>query len=207
MYLWNRQFVVDPGKFFEGGAGIVEVTEYLNSMGTHKSDVWLPAMVGTVGTVGVTTRTESLALFDEERSAAFSDAGFQEMAGRVGNCLAANPEDTMWRIAHVAGERGDVPAVSSVVNWDAHPAELEGSIGFAIGMAEFQHELNGTTVVVGTSQWGRPNAVSMILNYDSIAEFEAASDAVLAEGSFLERLKGAVGRPETIQSGVMRRIT
>ena len=207
MYLWNRQFVVDPGQFFEGVAGIVEVTEYLNSTGSHKSDVWLPTLVGTVGTVGLTTRVESLAAFEQERSAAFSDAEFQEMAGRVGSCLAANPEDTMWRIAHVAGERGDVPAVSSVVNWDVHPAELEGSIGFAIGMADFQHELNGTTVVVATSQWGRPNAVNMILNYDSIAEFEAASDAVLAEGSFLERLKGAVGRPETIQSGVMRRIT
>ena len=49
--------------------------------------------------------------------------------------------------------------------------------------------------------------MNMIFNYDSIAEFEAASDAVLTEECFLERLKGAVGRPETIQSGVMRRIT
>ena len=89
---------------------------------------------------------------------------------------------------------------------DVHPAELEGSIGFALGMADFQHELNVATVV-GASPWGRPNAVNMIFNYDSIAEFEAASDAVLTEESFLERLKGAVGRPETIQSGVMRRIT
>jgi len=30
---------------------------------------------------------------------------------------------------------------------DVHPAELEGSIGFALGMADFQHELNVTTVV------------------------------------------------------------
>jgi hypothetical protein len=55
--------------------------------------------------------------------------------------------------------------------------------------------------------WGTPNGITMIASYDSVAEFEAASDAIQAEGSFLDRMEaGAVGRAETIQSWVMRRI-
>lgn len=78
----------------------------------------------------------------------------------------ANPEHALWKIVHVAGERGEVPRVS----------------------------------VVGTSQWGRPNAVNMVINYDSVADFEASSNDIQAEGSFLERRKGAGGRPDSIES-------
>jgi hypothetical protein len=55
--------------------------------------------------------------------------------------------------------------------------------------------------------WGTPNGVTMVTNYDSLTDFETASDAIQEEGSFLDRLEGSVGRPETIQTWVMRRIT
>ena len=206
MYLWNRQFVVNPGRFFEGLSAIMEASAYTNSNLTYKTDVWTPALVGTVGAVGISSRVDDLAAFDEERTAMMSDPGFQEIAGRVGSCLAANPEDTLWKIVHVAGERGEVPGVSAIVTWNADPADLEASIGFAVEMAEYQNGVHGKPVVVGTSQWGRPNAVNMVMNYDSVADFEAASNAIQAEGSFLERLKGAVGRPDSIESWVMRRV-
>jgi len=61
--------------------------------------------------------------------------------------------------------------------------------------------------LVGSSMWGTPNGVTMVTNYDSLTDFETASDAIQEEGSFLDRLEGSVGRPETIQTWVMRRIT
>jgi hypothetical protein len=48
--------------------------------------------------------------------------------------------------------------------------------------------------------WGTPNGVTMVTNYDSLTDFETASDAIQEEGSFLDRLEGSVGRPETIQT-------
>ena len=43
--------------------------------------------------------------------------------------------------------------------------------------------------------------------YDSIADFEAGSNAVQAEGTFLDRMESAVGIAESGQSWLMRRIT
>ncbi len=207
MYLWNRQFMVSPSKFFEGLGAITEAVAYTNANTAFPMDVWMPASVGTIGAVGLSARVDDFATFADEQAGRMADPEFQRLAGAVGPCLAQNPEDLLMRIVHVAGDRGDVPAVSSLVSWQAHPADLKNSIGFAVGMADYQHGVHGNTVVVGSSMWGTPNGVTMVTNYDSVADFEAASDAIQEEGSFLDRLEGAVGRPETIQTWVMRRIT
>jgi len=111
------------------------------------------------------------------------------------------------RIVHVAGERGDVPAVSSLVSWQTHPADLRASLTHAVGMADYLHGVHGAVTSVGSSAWGTPNGIVVVSGYDSIADFEAASNAVQAEGTFLDRMESAVGIAESIQSWVMRRIT
>jgi hypothetical protein len=207
MYLWNRQFVVSPARFWEGLEAISTAVAYSNSNSDYDFNIWLPAGVGTLGAVGISSQVVDFAPFADEMAARAADPEFQALGSAIGPCLAQNPEDILNRIAHVAGDRGDVPAVSALIGWQAHPADLKKAIGFAVEMAEYQHGVHGHTVAVGTSMWGTPNGITMIASYDSVAEFEAASDAIQAEGSFLDRMEaGAVGRAETIQSWVMRRI-
>ncbi len=208
MYLWNRQFMFSPERFFEGIEALSAAIAYANTNSDYDFDIWMPAGVGTLGAAGVSSRVAEFAPFADDMAARAADPEFQALGRAIGPCLAQNPEDVLNRIVHVAGERGDVPAVSALIGWQAHPADLKKSIGFAVEMAEHQHGVHGQTVVVGSSMWGTPNGVMMVANYDSVAEFEEASNAIQAEGSFLDRMEaGAIGRAETIQSWVMRRVT
>ena len=207
MYLWNRQFFVSPARFFEGLEAISEAVAYSNANSDYDFDVWVPAGVGTLGAVGISSRMAEFAPFADEMALRGADPEFQALGGAIGPCLAQNPEDILSRIVHVAGERGDVPAVSSLVSWQTHPADLRASLTHAVGMADYLHGVHGAVTSVGSSAWGTPNGIVVVSGYDSIADFEAASNAVQAEGTFLDRMESAVGVAESIQSWVMRRIT
>ncbi len=207
MYLWNRQFYIDTGRWAEGVAALMAATEIINEKSEYHSDVWMPASVGPPNVLGISARLERYAPFAEERAAMLSEPDILASIAAAGPCITS-VQDFLTRIVHTAGERGDVPVVCSMVNWQAHPADLKKALVFAIELADYQHSVGGQTVVVGSSVWGQPNGITMIGNFDSLADFESASDAIQAEGSFLDRLEaGAVGMAETIQTWVMRRAT
>ncbi len=206
MYLWNRRFTLDTGRWAEGVGAIMASVEVVNSKSSHPVDAWMPASVGAPNTMALSARAEAFAPFAEENAARLSDPDVLAVISTAGPCIT-EVEDTLARIVHVAGERGDVPAVFSAVSWQAHPHDLGSAIGFAIEMADHLHGVHGHPVIVGTSQWGRPNGLVMGTSYASLAEFEAASDAIVAEGSFFDRIQSAVGMAETIESAVMRRVT
>ncbi len=206
MYLWNRQFILDPGRWAEGVGAILAAVEVINSKSDHHVDAWAPASVGAPNAIGLSARVEAYAPFAEANAERLADPDVLSAVAAVGPCLIS-VEDRLSRIVHVAGDRGDVPSVFSAIGWQAHPSDLKASLGFAVQMADFMHSVHGHAVFVGASQWGMPNGLVMGTSFDSLAEFEAASDAVQTEGSFLDRLEGAIGRAETIESWVMRRVT
>ena len=128
MYLWNRQFFLSPARFWEGLEAISEAVAYSNTNSDYDFDVWVPAGVGTLGAVGISSRVAEFAPFADEMALRGADPEFQALGSAIGPCLAENPQDLLSRIVHVAGERGDVPAVSSLVSWQAHPADLRLSL-------------------------------------------------------------------------------
>ena len=63
MYLWNRQFFLSPARFWEGLEAISEAVTYSNAHSDYDFDVWLPAGVGTLGAVGISSRVAEFAPF------------------------------------------------------------------------------------------------------------------------------------------------
>ncbi|MBR13093.1 MAG: hypothetical protein CL442_08145 [Acidimicrobiaceae bacterium] len=206
MYLWNRQITFDLGRWAEGVATTLAAVELFNSKSATHTDAWMPASVGAPNVMGLSSRLEAFAPFAEERAGLLADPDVLAAVAASGPCVT-EVEDRLSRIIHVAGERGDVPAVFSAVAWQAHPHDLRAAVAWATEMADHVHAVHGHPVFVGASQWGLPNGLILGTSYDSLAEFEAAGDAIQAEGSFLDRIERSAGMAETIQSWVMRRVT
>ena len=206
MYLWNRRFTLDTGRWAEGVGAIMASIEVINSKSSHPVDAWMPASVGAPNTMALSARAEAFAPFAEENAARLGDPDVLAAISAAGPCIT-EVEDTLARIVHVAGDRGDVPAVFSGVSWQAHPHDLKAAIGWAVEMADHLNGVHGHPVIVGASQWGIPNGLMMGTSYGSLAEFEVASDAIQAEGSFLDRIQSSAGMADTLQSAVMRRVT
>ncbi|MBI03856.1 MAG: hypothetical protein CL468_07465 [Acidimicrobiaceae bacterium] len=208
MLLWNRQLTISPDSFNAGMAGMVDAVTHVNSVSDYEFALWAPVL-GTFGRVGISSRCEDFGPFaDEMAERGVQDDAFRAKIDAVGPCMAGNPEDTLWQILHIAGEMGALPNVLTYIRWQAAPSQLMAAVEFATGMADFSSGITGATTTVSACQWGYPNGIGLITGYDSVSAQQAASIAVGADSGFAERLAASadIGRPETIETGVLRRI-
>jgi len=208
MFLWNRQLTIRPDSFKAGVAALVDGVAHVNSVSDYEFSLWAPVL-GTLGQFGVSARCEDFGPFaDEMAERGASDEVFGAKLDAMGSCMAGNPQDTLWDVLHVAGEMGDTPNVCAVVRWQAAPHQLMSAIQFGIGMADYVSGISGSTTTVSATNYGYPNGICLITAYDSVADFQTASLAVNADGGFAELLAASesVGRPETIESVLIRRI-
>jgi hypothetical protein len=208
MLLWNRQLTISPDSLNAGMAGMMDAITHVNSVSDYEFALWAPVL-GTFGRVGISARCEDFGPFaDEMAERGAQDEAFRAKVDAVGPCMAGNPEDTLWQILHVAGEMGVLPNVLTYIRWQAAPSQLMVAIEFAAGMADFSSGVTGATTTVSACQWGYPNGIGLITGYDSVSAQQAASTAVGADSGFAERLAASadIGRPETIETGVLRRI-
>ena len=208
MLLWNRQLTISPDSFNAGMAGMVDAVTHVNSVSDYEFALWAPVL-GTFGRVGISSRCEDFGPFaDEMAERGVQDDAFRAKIDAVGPCMAGNPEDTLWQILHIAGEMSALPNVLTYIRWQAAPSQLMAAVEFATGMADFSSGITGATTTVSACQWGYPNGIGLITGYDSVSAQQAASIAVGADSGFAERLAASadIGRPETIETGVLRRI-
>jgi hypothetical protein len=208
MLLWNRQLTISPDSFNAGMAGMVDAVTHVNSVSDYEFALWAPVL-GTFGRVGISSRCEDFGPFaDEMAERGVQDEAFRAKIDAVGPCMAGNPEDTLWQILHIAGEMGALPNVLTYIRWQAAPSQLMAAVEFATGMADFSSGITGATTTVSACQWGYPNGIGLITGYDSVSAQQRASIAVGADSGFAERLAASadIGRPETIETGVLRRI-
>ena len=208
MFLWNRQITIEPDSLNAGVAGLVDGVTHVNSVSDYEFSLWAPVL-GTLGQFGVSARCEDFGPFaDEMAERGASDDAFRAKMEAMGSWIAENPQDTLWNVLHVAGEMGDVPNVCAVVRWQAAPHQIMSAIQFGIGMADYASGISGSTTTVSASNYGYPNGICLITAYDSVSDFQKASLAVNADGGFAELLAASesVGRPETIESALIRRI-
>jgi len=208
MLLWNRQLTISPDSFNAGMAGMVDAVTHVNSVSDYEFALWAPVL-GTFGRVGISSRCEDFGPFaDEMVERGVQDEAFRAKIDAVGPCMAGNPEDTLWQILHIAGEMGALPNVLTYIRWQAAPSQLMAAVEFATGMADFSSGITGATTTVSACQWGYPNGIGLITGYDSVSAQQTASIAVGADSGFAERLAASadIGRPETIETGVLRRI-
>jgi len=208
MLLWNRQLTISPDSFNAGMAGMVDAVTHVNSVSDYEFALWAPVL-GTFGRVGISSRCEDFGPFaDEMAERGVQDEAFRAKIDAVGPCMAGNPEDTLWQILHIAGEMGALPNVLTYIRWQAAPSQLMAAVEFATGMADFSSGITGATTTVSACQWGYPNGIGLITGYDSVSAQQTASIAVGADSGFAERLAASadIGRPETIETGVLRRI-
>ena len=208
MFLWNRQITIEPDSLNAGVAGLVDAVTHVNSVSDYEFSLWAPVL-GTLGQFGISARCEDFGSFaDEMAERGASDEAFRAKMDAMGSSIAENPQDTLWNVLHVAGEMGDVPNVCAVARWQAAPHQMMSAIQFGIGMADYMSGISGSTTTVSASNHGYPNGIGLITAYDSVSDFQKASLAANADGGFAELLAASegVGRPETIESVLIRRI-
>ena len=207
VYLYNRQLTLRPDSLRAGSAALVDAVTHLNANSSNQFALWQGLLGAPVGTFGASCRVESYSDFTDEVGRIYAeDEAYVDKVETLGTHLVDSPEDSLWSVAHVAGEMGDVPNVISAVRWQTEAKDFPAGIAFATEMADFFNSLHGATVSVSTSIWGVPFGIGLLTAYDSVAHFEESTAASQADPSFRDRLTRAVAIPASNQHGVMRRI-
>ena len=210
MQIWNRVFLMEPGRQAEATGALVAVHEAINAVSDYGYNLW-ETVVGTQGEYGASALVPDIEAFTS--GALMHDDADGEalgaLAAAVNDCVDERSEDSFWNVAHVLGEWSEVPAYVTNI-FHRPPLEQLGPLaGASIGVAERFHEVTGAPITVCTSVMGTGPSVRLIVGWDSLADWAAETARGMTDSGFQERLGTAAAIPGVTlmaESNVMRRL-
>ena len=164
--IWNRGFLMDPGRQAEATGALVAVTEAINAVSDYGYNLW-ETVVGTQGEYGGSALVPDIEAFNSG-ALMHDDAdgeALSALAAAVNDCVGERPEDSFWNVAHVLGEWSEVPAYVTNILHRPPLSQLGPLTGASIGVAERFHEVTGAPITVCTSVMGTGPTVRLIVGW------------------------------------------
>ena len=210
MKLWNRVFLMDPGRQGEASAALVAAHEAINVMSDYGYNLW-ETVVGTQGEYGASALVPDIDAFESGESI-HADADLETMGplvAAVNDCVSSRPEDSFWDVSHTVGDWSETPAFVTNVIHRAPLPQMGPLTGMAIGVADQLHDVTNTPIIVCTSVMGTGPSVRLILGWDSLGGWSDGTARGMADPGFQERIGVAAALPGVTllaESNVMRRL-
>tara|TARA_B100000029_G_scaffold129396_1_gene122878 strand:- start:209 stop:844 length:636 start_codon:yes stop_codon:yes gene_type:complete len=208
--LWNRVFLMDPGRQGEATAALVAAHEAVNAASDYGYNLW-ETVVGPQGQYGGSALVPDVEAFTS--GALMHDDADVEQLARLGSAVNGlvdgRPEDSYWDVRHVLGDWSETPAYATNVIHHAPLPQLGALTGVAIGVAERLHEVVGGPISVCTSVIGTGPRVRLILGWESMAAWADGTAIGMADPEFQERVAAGGALPGVnlvVESNVMRRL-
>ena len=210
MKLWNRTFLMDPGRQGEASTALVAAHEAVNAASDHGYNLW-ETVIGPQGQFGASALVPDIEAFTSG-SLMHDDVDFDELgrlAAEVNSLVDGRPEDSYWDVRHVLGDWTEVPAYATNVIHRAPLPQVGPLTATAIGVAERLNEVTGAPITVCTSVLGTGPSVRLILGWASIAAWEEGTAAGMGDPEFQDRIAAGASLPGVTlvaDSNVMRRL-
>ena len=210
MKLWNRVFLMDPGRQGEASAALVAAHEAINGMSDYGYNLW-ETVVGTQGEYGASALVPDIDAFESGESI-HADADLETMGplvAAVNDCVSSRPEDSFSDVSHTVGDWSETPAFVTNVIHRAPLPQMGPLTGMAIGVADQLHDVTNTPIIVCTSVMGTGPSVRLILGWDSLGGWSDGTARGMADPGFQERIGVAAALPGVTllaESNVMRRL-
>ena len=210
MKIWNRVFLMDPGRQGEASAALVAAHEAINGMSGYGYNLW-ETVVGTQGEYGASALVTDIDAFDSGESI-YADADLEAMGPlvtAVNDCVSGRPEDSFWDVSHTVGDWSETPAFVTNIVHRAPLPQMGPLAAAAIGVADQLHEVTDAPIIVCTSVMGTGPSVRLILGWDSLSDWSEKTARGMADPGFQERVGVAAALPDVTllaESNVMRRL-
>ena len=210
MKLWNRVFLMEPGRQGEASTALVAAHEAINGMSDYGYNLW-ETVVGTQGEYGASALVPDIDAFDSGELI-HADADLEAMgplAAAVNDCVDGRPEDSFWDVSHTVGDWSETPAFVTNIFHRAPLPQMGPLTAAAIGVADQLHDVTNTPIIVCTSVMGTGPSVRLILGWDSLSDWSEKTARGMADPGFQERVGVAAALPGVTllaESNVMRRL-
>jgi hypothetical protein len=210
MKLWNRVFLMEPGRQGEASAALVAAHKAINGMSDYGYNLW-ETVVGTQGEYGASALVPDIDAFDSgELIHAGADLeAMGLLAAAVNDCVDGRPEDSFWDVSHTVGDWSETPAFVTNIVHRAPLPQMGPLAAAAIGVADQLHEVTDAPIIVCTSVMGTGPSVRLILGWDSLSDWSEKTARGMADPGFQERVGVAAALPGVTllaESNVMRRL-
>jgi len=210
MKLWNRVFLMEPGRQGEASAALVAAHKAINGMSDYGYNLW-ETVVGTQGEYGASALVPDIDAFDSgELIHAGADLeAMGPLATAVNDCVDGRPEDSFWDVSHTVGDWSETPAFVTNIVHRAPLPQMGPLAAAAIGVADQLHEVTDAPIIVCTSVMGTGPSVRLILGWDSLSDWSEKTARGMADPGFQERVGVAAALPGVTllaESNVMRRL-
>jgi len=182
------------GPLDEIGAWAMEITETVNKKSSLDVSLWQGVFGVPVGTLGWSTRVESLTALEAATDALVGDPGYLSQVNKARDWSTGPVEDSLLRMLHTAGGtyvRPDVGAYAEGTMAIPAAGKLAKAGAFGVEISDIHSKLTHSSVLFCTSEYGDFGALRWLAMYDSAAAVDHAAEVIAKDPDYGAKLDEA----------------
>jgi len=185
MYLFTRMRTVDPGHFGAALGFAAEITATATAISGAQINAWGSVMSPNAGTLAWTAWFESLADWETAVDKLSADASYNSTVEKAAGLFTGPVTDQMASLLSPAPEGGPDANYVSVVTAVAANGQIGAAVQHGLAIAEAATKVGGLNTMFAMATTGPYGGVMWFSGAPTIAEMDAATNAINSDPSFL----------------------
>ena len=192
MYIFGAELQARPGKAGAAGAVLTQIRDtVVNEIG-HPGSAWVAVNGAPLGRYLLSTRLDNAAALVDLQMKLAQCEPYQTLVAENGDLWAGPTETHFGRALATAGEIGEQPKpFLSVTQASMAGGHLADAMAWSGKVLEHVHKVTGLSGIMANSEAGALFDIYWMVGADSVAEWDAASDALLADADYVGMLDEA----------------
>ena len=204
MLIFQRSLTLQ-GPPAEVGAWAVEITAIVNKRTDLDVSLWQGMFGVPLGSFGWTTQLPGLTALEASNNHLMGDSEYLSKLAEARDWVTSPGEDSLVRIAHVAGEytRPEVGAYAETTVASPAAGHIAEAHAWGIAITDQGSQATNATAMFGANSFGDFGQLVWFTLFNSAADVDSAEEILGKDESYLSSIDGA---GELFQPGSARRM-
>lgn len=187
MYLYTRTDRMQFGKADEAVAFAIEAAAYVAEKTGNQVYTWSSVFGAPLGTVTWSARLDSMAALGEMQDQLFADPGFADLGKRGAELMTGEISDSISQVLAATSDAAP-GAFASVVTAQCAPGHIADAMAWGADILTTVGAITGLPSMMLRSMYGPFAGIGWVSGAASMADIDAANDAMAADATYIKKL-------------------
>jgi hypothetical protein len=208
MYLFSRTSTADPERIFDATAFATDIAATASSISGLEVQAWAATYGAPVGTITWSAVVPSQTAMGAASEKLLADATYLEKVRAASDLFVGAMEDAIVDMVAMAGDGGHTGEYVTLVQAQCAVGHTAEAMTWGVDMMNHVAGVTGRDGVFGRSMYGPWGGVGWLSLAASLDEVDAATAAIAADPTYIEKLDaaGPLFVPGASRSMLSRRI-
>lgn len=185
MHVFSRTITMAPGDVRKQMEWAVRITEKVNQISEIPIRLWSVVMSGDAGQLGWGLSVPTLSSLETLDDKLMADSGYLDLVTEGATYIKSGPTDMLVQLLHMdPAINVDHTQYIQTATAVASPGELAAAVEVGTEIAQRASAVSGCPGTFGVHALGTMGAVQWSTYFESIEQYERATEAVNADAAF-----------------------